>query len=98
MAFLKLHSTKLIVLSPAGVRGLRSRRQALLQRTLGDSPRPIHSSFCERLFSQSQRRRPTGLAKAAAVGQYGPLEYWVMGTDEEVGQALIRSFCDRRAS
>jgi len=34
---------------------------------------------------------------AAAWGNYGPLEYWVLGTDTDAGLALIERFCDRRA-
>lgn len=40
-----------------------------------------------------------GLQKAAeAWGNYGPLEYWVLGTDSEAGIALITEFCERRES
>ena len=40
-----------------------------------------------------------GLMHAASVwGNYGPLEYWVMGTDDEAGLALIETFCERRAA
>ena len=38
-----------------------------------------------------------GLVKASeAWGNYGPLEYWVLGTDTDAGLALITQFCERR--
>ncbi|MBS1255878.1 MAG: hypothetical protein MAG581_01688 [Deltaproteobacteria bacterium] len=36
------------------------------------------------------------LAAAAEWGNYGPLEYWVLGTDEQAGQALTELYCERR--
>ena len=33
---------------------------------------------------------------ASVWGNYGPFEYWVMGTDDEAGLALIETFCERR--
>ena len=29
-------------------------------------------------------------------GNYGPLEYWVMGTDKNAGKALVENYCKRR--
>jgi len=37
------------------------------------------------------------LAAAGEWGNYGPLEYWVLGTDAEAAQDLARRFCERRA-
>jgi len=37
------------------------------------------------------------LAAAGEWGNYGPLEYWVLGTDVEAAEDLARRFCERRA-
>ena len=36
------------------------------------------------------------LAATAEWGNYGPLEYWVLGTDEQAAQALTEIYCGRR--
>lgn len=37
------------------------------------------------------------LAAAEEWGNYGPLEYWVLGTDPQAAADLARRFCERRA-
>lgn len=40
----------------------------------------------------------TGLAKAAEVwGNYGPLEYWVLGTEVDAANDLSELYCERRS-
>ena len=37
------------------------------------------------------------LAEAAKEwGNFGPVEYWVMGSDEEAGKQLVQQYCKRR--
>ena len=36
------------------------------------------------------------LAATNEWGNYGPLEYWVLGTEEQAGKALTDAFCNRR--
>ena len=36
------------------------------------------------------------LVAASEWGNYGPLEYWVLGTEEQAAKALSEFFCDRR--
>ena len=103
MAFLKLHYTKLIVWvvgcgCVACDQGSSASLPAPEDAWGKPTAHPAQLFFASDCSPKVRDGVQLGLAKAAALwGQYGPLEYWVMGTDEEAGQALIRSFCDRRA-
>ena len=58
---------------------------------------PAYTFFASDLSEAVQIGITDGLAAAArAWGNYGPLEYWVLGTDEQAGMALIEQFCERR--
>lgn len=50
-------------------------------------------------LSEAVRSGVTQALSAAAGewGNYGPLEYWVLGTDVEAAEDLARRFCERRA-
>jgi len=58
---------------------------------------PAQTFFASDLSQAVQDGVTQGLMHAANVwGNYGPLEYWVMGTDNDAGLALIETFCARR--
>ena len=58
---------------------------------------PAETFFANDLSQAVQGGVGQGLMHAANVwGNYGPLEYWVMGTDNDAGLALIEAFCARR--
>ena len=58
---------------------------------------PAETFFADDLSQAVRDGINQGLMHAANVwGNYGPLEYWVMGTDDEAGLALIETFCERR--
>lgn len=58
---------------------------------------PAETFFASDLSQAVQDGVTQGLMHAASVwGNYGPLEYWVMGTDNDAGLALIENFCTRR--
>ena len=58
---------------------------------------PAEAFFADDLSQAVRDGINQGLMHAANVwGNYGPLEYWVMGTDDEAGLTLIDTFCERR--
>ncbi|MBT6180106.1 MAG: hypothetical protein HOI23_22885 [Deltaproteobacteria bacterium] len=63
------------------------------------SNNPAQTFFASDLSEAVRDGVNHGLQKAAeAWGNYGPLEYWVLGTESEAGLALITEFCERRES
>ena len=54
--------------------------------------------FCASDLSIELCSNVTSALLAAIIewGNYGPVEYWVLGIDEAAGAQLIRTYCDRR--